>query len=100
MQRQGPLHIIHGHEEKTNGAYGSRSPGRHRLDRSNLVRYGRLLDTPNRRGDEYRFYASFGSDRHHDRQLYLPYKRNDRGYLPDEFKKEKPPNFDGEVKRS
>ena len=25
--------------------------------------------------------------------------RNDRGYLPDEFKKAKPPTFDGDVKK-
>lgn len=29
LQRQGPLWISHGHEDKTNGAYGSRSPSRH-----------------------------------------------------------------------
>jgi len=32
---------------------------------------------------------------HHD-----PYKRNDKGYSPNDFKKEKPPTFDGEMKNS
>eukprot|EP00253_Pinus_taeda_P032219 PITA_32219 len=56
LQQQGPLRISHGQEDRINGAYGSRSPGRHR--------------------------------------------RSDRGYLPNEFKKEKPSTFDGDVKKS
>jgi len=46
------------------------------------------------------YYSSSGSDIHHDRHRYHPYRRNDRGYLPNEFKKEKPPNFDRYVKNS
>ena len=30
---------------------------------------------------------------------YHPYRRNDRGYLPDVFKKSRPPTFDGDVKK-
>jgi len=71
--------INHAHEDGTNGAYQSRSPGRHRSDRSDIVRDGRLLDTPERRGDEYRYYSSYGSDRHHDHHHYHPYRRNARG---------------------
>ena len=103
MQQQGLLWINHAHQDGTNGAYGSRYLGRHRLDRSDIVRDGRLLDTPNRRGNELRHYSSFGSNRHHDHHdhhHYHPYRRNDRGYLPNEFKKEKPPTFDGDVKKS
>ena len=46
------------------------------------------------------YYSSFGFDRHHDRHHYHPYKRNDRGYFLDEFKKEKTPTFDGEMNKS
>jgi len=61
------------------------------------VRDGGLLDTPDRRGDEYRYYSSFGSGRNHDSHDYHPYRRSDMGYFLDEFKKEKPPTFDGDV---
>lgn len=60
---------------------------------------GRLLDTLDRRGDEYMYYSSSGSDRHHDHHRYHPYRRSDRGYLSNEFKKAKPPTFDGDVKK-
>ena len=93
LQWHGPLWISHGQEDKTNGAYGSRS------DRDDTVRDGRLLDTPDRRGDGDRYYSSFGFDRHHDRHCYHPYRRSDRGYFPYEFKKEKPPTFDGDLKK-
>jgi len=39
------------------------------------------------RGDEYKYYSSYGSDRHHDCHRYHPYRRNDRGYLPDDSRK-------------
>ena len=100
LQRQGPLRISHRQDDKNNGAYGSRSPGRHMSDKSDTVRDGMLLDTPNRRGDGYRYYSSYGSDKHHDRYCYHHYRRNGRGYFPDEFKKVKIPTFDGEMKKS
>lgn len=68
------------------------------LDIYDMVRDDRLLDTPERRDDEYRYYSSYCSDRHHDRHCYHPYRRNDRGYFLNEFKKSKPPTFDGRVK--
>ena len=64
------------------------------------MRDGRLLDTSNKRGDEHGHYCSSGLDRHYDRHRYHPYKRSDMGYLPNEFKKAKPPTFDGEMKKS
>jgi len=91
--------ISHAHEDGTNGAYGSISPSRHRSDRSDTMRDGRLLDTLERTGDEYKYYSSFGSNTHHDRHHYHPYMRNDRGYLLDEFNKAKPPTFDGYVNK-
>lgn len=99
LQRQGLLRISHAHEDETNGAYGSSSPGRHKLEKFDIVRDVGLLDTLKRRGDEYRYYSSFGSDKHHDHRRYHYYKRNDRGYLSDEFKEAKPPTFDGDVNR-
>ena len=69
------------------------------MDIDDTIRDGRLLETPDRRGDGYMYYYSFGSDRHHDRHHYHLYRRSDRGYLPDEFKKAKPPNFDGDLKK-
>ena len=47
----------------------------------------------------YRYHSRSCSNRHHDHRRYHPYRRNDRGYLLDEFKKEKPPTFDGDVKK-
>lgn len=58
------------------------------------------MDTPKRRRDRHKYESSSDSDRHYDHHQYHPYRRNDRGYFSDEFKKEKPPTFDGEIKRS
>ena len=63
------------------------------------MRDGRLLDTQDRRADEYKYYSSSGSDMHHDRHCYHPYRSSDRGYFLDEFKKSKPPTFNGDVKK-
>lgn len=93
------LRISHGHEDKTNGCYGSRSPSRHRLDISDLIKDGMLLDTLDRRGNEYKYYSSSSSSRHYGRHHYHPYMANERGYFPYELKKEKPPTFDGDVKK-
>jgi len=60
---------------------------------------GMFLDTSNRRGDEYKYYSSSGSDRNHDRHHYHPYRRRNRAYFLDEFKKENPPTFAGDVKK-
>ena len=59
-----------------------------------------MLDTPDRRGDQHRYYSSSNSDRHHDHHRHHPYRRSDRGSSPVEFKKEKPPTFDREMKKS
>ena len=64
------------------------------------VKDGKLLDTSDRRGDRHRYYSSSGSNKHRDRHRHHPYRRSDRGYFLDEFKKEKPPTFDGEMKKS
>ena len=46
------------------------------------------------------YYSSFGSDKNYDHHHSHPYRRSDKGYLLDDFKKEKPPTFDGEMKKS
>jgi len=65
-----------------------------------MIRDGRLLDTSDRRGDRHRYYSSSVSNRHHDRHRYHPYRKSDRGYVPDDFKNENPPTFDREMKKS
>ena len=67
----------------------------HRLDSDHMVRDGKILDTSDKRRDSHSYHSSFGSNTHDDRYHYHPYKRNDRGYFPDEFKKAKPPTFHG-----
>ena len=68
-------------------------------DMDDMIRDDRLLDTPNRRCDEHRFYSSSTYDMYHAHHRYHPYKRNDRGYSPNEFKKANPHTFDGDVKK-
>lgn len=99
LQQQGPRRIRYEQEDKNNGAYGSRSHGGHRSDRDDTFRDGKLLDTPDRRRDRYKHYSISNLDKHYDHQRYHLYKRSDRGYFLDEFKKEKSPNFDGEMKK-
>ena len=65
-----------------------------------MIKDGMLLDTQDRRDDQHMYYSSFGFDRNHDRHHHHPYRRSDKGYLPNEFKKVKPPTFDGEMKKS
>ena len=65
------------------------------VDKDDTFRYGKFLDTIDRRGNGYGFYSSSGSDRYRGRHHYHPYKKSDSGYFPDEFKKEKTPTFDG-----
>jgi len=63
------------------------------------TRDGMLLDTPDKIGDGYTYYSSSNFDRHHDRHHYHPFKRSNKGYFPDGFKKEKAPTFDGDVNK-
>lgn len=97
MRKQGSLQISHGQTEKNNGAYGIRSHGFHKSDRDDIMRDGRLLDTPDRKGDGHKYCYSFGSERHHDHHCYHHYWRNERGYFQDEFEKEKEPTFNGDL---
>jgi len=46
------------------------------------------------------YHSSSGSGRHDNLYHYHPYRRSDRGYFLYEFKKEKAPTFDGEMKKS
>jgi len=83
----------------TNGAYVSRSHGGHRSDRYDTIRYDRFLDMPDRRGNGNMFYSSSSSDRYHGHHHYHPYRRNGGGYFPDEFKNDKPPTFNRDLKK-
>ncbi len=99
LQQQGRLRNSRGHEEKTNWAYGSRSPSIHKSDRYDTLKDGRLLDTLDKGGDRNRYYSSSSSHRKHDHHNYHPYKRSDRGYLLDEFKRENPPTLYEDMKK-
>jgi len=46
------------------------------------------------------YYSGSGSDRHHDLHHYHPYRRSNKGYFLDDFKKEKTPTFYKEMKKS
>jgi len=81
-----------------NGAYGSRSHGGYRSNRDEMNKYGRILDTPDKRGDGHMFYSSSNYDMHYDHHHYHTYRSGDRGYFPDEFKKVKPHIFYGYFK--
>jgi len=98
LQRQGPLRINHEQEEITNGPYGNKSLGGYRSDKDDTIKDGRFLDMSDRRCDRHRYYSRFGYDRYHDHHLYHPYRRSDKEYFLDEFKKENPPTFYGEMK--
>jgi len=58
------------------------------------------LDTLDKKGDGHRYYSSSGSHRNYDHHRYHPYRRSDRGYFPEEFKKAKPSTCDGDLKKS
>ena len=62
-------------------------------------RGGRWMDILDTRGSGYGLYTSLCLDRHHGHHQYHPYKRSERRYMSNEFKKEKPPNFDGDSKK-
>jgi len=70
------------------------------LDRDDTDRDGIFLDTLERRSSGHGHYSSSGLDRYHGHHHYHPYKRRDKRYFLDEFKKSKPPTFDGEMKKS
>ena len=93
------LRISQEHEEKTNGAYGSRSQSRYRLVRGGTVKGERSLVTPDKRSGMYGFHFISSSKRHHHHHHHHhPYRRSK--YIPDELKKSKPPTFDGEIKKA
>ena len=100
LRRQGPRQISYEYEDRTNGAYGSQLHGGHKSDRDDILREGRWLDTLDRRRDKQKHDSSSNSNKHHDCHWYHPYRRSDRGYFPYEFKKAKPPTFDGEMKKT
>jgi len=69
------------------------------LDGEDMIKDGRSLDSLDKRGDRHRYSSSSFYDNHYDLHRYHPYRRSDKEYLSDEFKKEKTPTFDGEMKK-
>jgi len=59
-----------------------------------------FLDTLDMRGNVNMYYSCSGSNKYRGHHCYHSYRRSDRGYFLDVFKKEKPPTFDGEMKKS
>jgi len=57
------------------------------------------MDTPDKRGIGYGFCYSPSSGLQHGHHHYHPYRRNEKKYFPDEFKKGKPLTFDGELEK-
>ena len=57
------------------------------------------MDTLNMRGGGYGFYSSSILERKHGHHHYHPYRKGEKTYFQYEFKKSKPPTFDGEWKR-
>lgn len=72
---------------------------RHKSNKDDTVRDGRWMDIPYRRGIGYGFYSNSSSNMYHCHHCYHLYRRSERGYFLDEFKKSKPPPFDGELKK-
>jgi len=58
-----------------------------------------LSDTLDKRRGRHRYDSGFDLDKHYDCHRYHPYRRSDKGYFPEDFKKENPPTFDGEVNK-
>jgi len=70
------------------------------LDKYDIVRGGISLDTHDRKVSTYGFYSSFGFERDHHHHCHDPCRRNEKQYFLEEFRKAKPPTFDGEMKLS
>lgn len=77
----------------TNGAKGSRSKKRHMRSSEDRVRGGTPLSTPKTRIGSYEKLFGASTRRHHKQITEGKY------FILDEFKKAKPPTFDGEVKK-
>jgi len=68
------------------------------LDRVDTIRGGISLDTPKRRTSMYGHHSSSSSRRyHHNHHHHHPSRRGE--YLLEEFKRVKPPTFDGEINK-
>lgn len=77
----------------------SSSHAGHRLDKDDTVRGGRWKDTPDIIGSGYGLYSSSGLERQHGHHSYHLYRRCEKQYLSNEFKKSKPPTFDGDLNK-
>ena len=71
------------------------------MERVDTIRGGKSLDAHERMGSTHRYYSSSNSERHHHyHYCQHPYRGSEKKYFPKEFKKSKPPTFDGEMKKS
>lgn len=69
------------------------------MDKGDIVRGGRSLDTADMRTGMYGHHSSSSSRRHHhSHHRHHSYRRGE--YFPEEFKKSKVPTLDGEMKKS
>lgn len=91
------MRIIQEKEEKTNASYGRISHSGYMLAREDIVRGGSSLGTPDRKTGTYGHHSSSSPRNHHYiNHCNHPYRRME--YLPEDFKKVKPPTFNGELK--
>lgn len=60
LKRHGHAHVSYVQEDMANGTYGSRSQSGYRFERDDIVRDGRFLETPDKRGNDCGFYSNSG----------------------------------------
>ena len=78
LLRQGQLRITQESEEKNNEAYGSRYRSGYKLDKGDIFRGGRSLNTPDRRTSIYGHHSSSSSETHHQsHDCDHPYRRGE-----------------------
>ena len=99
LQKHVQLGTSHGdkQEENINGEYESWSKKRYMMDRDDTIKSGRLLSTPDQRATTHGYYSSSTSSRHHRLHCQHHYRNSEKEYFPEEFKRPKPLNFDGEM---
>lgn len=72
----------------------------YRMDIDDTIKSAISLDTLEMGASINRFYSSSCFTRHHCHHLQHLYRKRERGYFQEEFRKAKPPTFDGEMTKS
>ena len=95
------MHTPLGSEERTYGADGNRSMKRHKMESEDNVRGNAPLSTPRRKSSTYGHHNGRHSSSTTRRRYHHHHHRRkrERDHMPDEFKKVKPPTFDGVMKK-